>query len=274
MNSFMNEIETIYQKSPSSKTWFCHDEITLPNRACGYGDGLFETMVWEKGGIRFFDQHLRRLTDGMKVLGLDVSMIDSAGLVSLLGSAFPSERKRVRWDVYRDGLGKYTPEGSGVVQTLRISEFSPASLVKEKVDVSNKVQLFPTLWSSFKSLNALPYVLANQERKERGLDEIILLDYRGFIAEAGTSNIFWVKEGIVYTPSLSCSCINGVSRQVILERLDRNSTPYVEGEFELTALEGASHVFVSNCSGISYLRSFRDREFSVEPIRSIQLTVD
>ncbi|WP_169714438.1 aminotransferase class IV [Algoriphagus antarcticus] len=261
----MTEIVTIFQKSPAAKTWFCEDGLKLPNRATSYGDGLFETMVWDQNHVRFFDKHLQRLKSGMEVLGLDASMIASHELISLLESFVSGKRKRIRWTVFRAGLGKYTPESAEVSQTLQITEFSAAPSIKEKVDVSSKVQLFPTLWSSFKTLNALPYVLANVERKERELDEIILLDYRGYISESGSSNIFWIKDGIVFTPSLSCSCINGVSRQLILEHLDRNSLLYKEGEFNISELEDASHVFISNCTGISYLASFGQRKFSTQP---------
>ncbi|WP_192350152.1 aminotransferase class IV [Algoriphagus sp. Y33] len=267
----MNEIETIFQKSPESKTWLCQQNSTLPNRAMNFGDGLFETMVWEKGQIRFFERHIQRLRGGMQILGLDSEAIDEAGLLDLLTINYPTDRKRVRWNIYRAGSGKYTPERNDVFQTLLITEFNGAPIIKQKADASEKVRLFPTLWSSFKSLNALPYVLANQERKERGLDEIILLDNRGFVSEAGASNIFWTKDGMIYTPSLSCSCIDGISRKVILDHLERNSIPYLEGEFKLGELEKASQVFVSNCLGVSYLERFRCGEFSTVPLQFLQL---
>lgn len=270
----MIEIETIFQKSSSSETWFSSDTIKVPSRAISFGDGLFETMVWDKAEIRFFDKHVQRLVGGMQVLGLDSKAIDTSQLLDFLSANYPHQRKRVRWNVYRAGLGKYTPESTEVFQMLQISEYKPAPAVKHEVDVSLKIQLYPTVWSAFKSLNGLPYVLANQERKVRGLDEIILLDYRGYISESGSSNIFWLKEGTVYTPSLSCSCINGVSRQIILEHLDRNSIPYIEGEFELLELEDAMHVFISNCTGISYLENFRGKKFSTVPIKLLQLIFD
>lgn len=236
-----------------------------------FGDGLFETMVWKKSEIRFFDNHIQRLERGMQILGLDSDAIDRLGLLNFLTENYPSQIKRVRWTVYRAGSGKYTPENNSVFQLLQITAFAEAPAVKEKTDVSEKIQLFPTLWSAFKSLNALPYVLANQERMERGLDEIILLDYRGFVSEAGASTVFWVKDGVLYTPSLSCSCINGVSRQVILDHMIQNEISYHEGEFKLAELEKADQVFVSNCSGISYLGSFKERKLSTVPLQFLKL---
>ena len=265
----MIEIETFFTKSSASGDWVFLDSIEIPNRAMNFGDGLFETMVWDVKEIRFFNYHIKRLLGGMQLLNLDVTSLNPEELVQFLGSKFPNERKRVRWNVFRKGAGKYTPEGTDVSQLLQVSDFRPAPAVKQKVDVSSKIQLFPNTWSAYKTLNSLPYVLANQERKERGLDEIILLDGRGNISESGASNIFWIKDGIVFTPSLSCNCINGVSRQVILDYMDLKKVPYRVGEFLLTELEGAEQILVSNCTGISYLGRWRLRKYSTEPIEFI-----
>ncbi|PZX54838.1 aminotransferase class IV [Algoriphagus chordae] len=266
MNSIMTEIETIYQKSSPSETWFCEDTIKLPNRASSYGDGLFETMVWDQDHIRFFDKHLLRLSGGMELLGLDFSMINSNELISLLASKFPKERKRIRWSVFRAGAGKYTPEESDLIQVLQIAEATLVSPIKKHVAVSKNVQLYPSLWSQFKTLNAMPYILANKEKKERGLDELILLDHRGYISEASIANIFWIKSGEYFTPSLSCGCINGISRQVLIDYLDSKNIPIHIGEFKLEELVNSEQVFVTNSSGVSYLENYQDKKFSIVPI--------
>lgn len=265
----MIEIDTIFTNSLSGNDWISLDSSEIPNRAMNFGDGLFETMVWDFKEIRFFEKHLKRLSGGMQLLNLDDSSINADGLIQFLASSFPSQRMRVRWNVYRSGQGKYTPEGNEVKQMLQISEFKPAPKIKKKVDVSLKTQLFPNSWSAFKTLNALPYVLANQERKDRGLDEIILLDHRGYISESGASNIFWVKDEVFFTPALSCSCINGVSRQVILDYLILKNIPFEEGEFLPSELEAADQAFVSNCTGISYLESYNKTHYSTFPLQHL-----
>jgi len=270
----MNEIETIFQKSSSSETWFCEDTIKLPNRAVSYGDGLFETMVWDQNHVRFFDKHLQRLTGGMKVLGMDSSMINSHELLALLERDVSGERKRIRWSVFRAGAGKYTPEESAVNQILQIASATSAPQIKKYVDVSKDVQLFPSSWSRFKTLNSLPYIMANKEKTERGLDEIVLLDHRGYISEASSANIFWVKSGTYFTPSISCGCINGISRQVLIEYLESKNIPILIGEFNLGELYDAEQVFITNSSGVSYLESYKDKIFSTEPILLLKQIFD
>lgn len=266
MNSFMNEIETIFQKSPSSVTWFCEDNIKLPNRGTSFGDGLFETMVWDHDQVRFFEKHLERLTGGMELLGMDVSMINPEQLISFLQEKFPSKLRRIRWTVFRAGSGKYTPEETSVIQILQVTKATLVPVVKKSTDLAEKIHLFSSPWSEFKTLNALPYILANMEKKERGLDEIILLDHRGYISEASIANIFWVKSGTYFTPSLSCGCINGVSRKVLIECLESNNIQIEIGEFYPEELLEAEQVFVTNSSGISYLEEFKGKIFLTQPI--------
>ncbi|MCE7055569.1 aminotransferase class IV [Algoriphagus sp. AGSA1] len=271
MNSFMTENETTYQKLSSSDLWSSQAVVEFPVRAMSFGDGLFETMVFDHGEIRFFDKHIKRLFEGMGVLGLKSEDIKPRELLHFLRESYPDSKLRVRWNVVRAGKGKYTPECNEVMQTLQLSEFKAASAVKESADVSLKIHLFPTPWANLKTLNALPYVLANLERAERGLDEIILMDYRGFVSEAGASNVFWVKDEVIYTPSLSCSCINGISRQAILDQLTKKSVPFHEGEYKISELEVSDQIFVSNCTGISYLSRFRGRGLDIRPLDFLEL---
>lgn len=128
--------------------------------------------------------------------------------------------------------------------------------------VSKKVRLFPTAWSGCKTLNCLPYILANQERLEAEMDEVILLDHRGFLSEAASANLFWRKGQEYFTPSLDCCCLNGVARKMILEELIKLELQIRVGEFLPIALQSADQVWVSNVSGISYLSKIGKKEYS------------
>lgn len=247
--------------------WESQDNIPVPNRGLNFGDGVFETMYWNGDSIRFFDQHMARLEEGMKALNLSFAEIDGEELVGFMKIRFLNEKLRLRWNIFRAGSGKYTPGTAAVIQLLEVGEFKPAPSIKRRFGISQLIRLFPTAWSHCKTLNALPYVLANQERHANGWDEIILLDHRGYLSEAGSSNLFWMKDGHIFTPSLSCSCINGVSRRVILKQIHHEGIAVVEGEFKLGALEEADQVFVSNSSGISYLAEYGMGKYSTDSQR-------
>src|SRR5690606_23726476 len=82
------------------------------NRALLFGDGVFETMVYVRGKIRFAEAHEKRLNLGLSILKINPPDLSIQELESHLQRNFnESEKFRIRWNVYRGGLGKYTPLG-------------------------------------------------------------------------------------------------------------------------------------------------------------------
>jgi branched-subunit amino acid aminotransferase/4-amino-4-deoxychorismate lyase len=262
----MGDSETTFGFLKESNSWVPMDQFPIPNRGINFGDGLFETMVIDQGKIRFVEAHQQRLLEGLKVLGMRQEEVDFDKLVEFLRARFWDQTLRVRWTIFRSGLGRYTPTENSVEQLIYVEPFHPAPLVKSKVGISKAVHLTPTSWSHCKTLNALPYVLAGLERQKMGWDEIILLDHLGRVSEAGASSIFWEKDGQFFTPSLSCGCVAGVSRAVILQKFALLGMPIFEGEYELQALLSAERVWTSNVTGISYLESLESSKFSIETL--------
>lgn len=260
----MNASDTIFIKMSESDTWSSTSQIELPNRAMSFGDGLFETMYWDGEKIRLFDFHLDRLRHGMEILELSVSGLQEHSLLQLLQSLNLHGESRLRWTVFRAGKGKYTPESSDVVQVLQISDFHRAPAIKHRAIISERIRLNPSIFSSSKSLNGIPYVLANLERKRNGADEIILLDNHGNVAEAGAANIFWEKGGEIYTPSLESGCIGGVMRRSFLDFLEERRIDFVQDLFPMDDLLKADRLWVSNVSGISMLGQIGSKAFQTD----------
>jgi len=263
----MSETDTVYIFDSKSGIGRLASEFPIPNRAMNFGDGLFETMVFDGDKIRFFDFHLDRLRLGMDILKIEGFSPAFAMLEDWIRDEFAGQRLRVRWNVFRSGAGKFAPESSESAQTLHLQDLAPVPLVKQQAAFSEQISLYPYPWSSCKTLNALPYVLAAQEKKERGLDELILMDYKGKVAEASMANIFWRRGKKVFTPALECGCIAGVGRRAILEKIPRLVTQGIFGSNELLS---ADQVWVSNVTGISYLEKINSLEFSTEAWEPLQ----
>jgi 4-amino-4-deoxychorismate lyase len=243
------------------------------NRGFLYGDGLFETMIYFNGKLRFSAFHVERLIEGCRVLNLDfttlstIEMIESA-LINKFGSA---NSLRVRWNVYRVGEGKYTPESQGLNETLQIQTFKPSNYIKERAYFLDSITVPKSAWSHCKTLNALTYVMANLEKKKNDMDEVILCNSDGYVAEAGASNIFWVKNETYYTPSLDCSCIAGVGRRVIIEKLKASSKVIIEGKFLPKDILEADYVFTTNVTGVSFIRKIGSKIFQTNPDLKLDL---
>lgn len=232
------------------------------NRASLFGDGVFETMVFSKGKIRFAKEHEERLNLGLGILHIDPSSVTVQYLEEFVKKNFDGQKSlRIRWNVYRGGLGKYTPLENQAEDMIIIEVPGLPVQVKSKAYISKSITIPPSPWSHCKTLNGLPYVMANIERVERKMDEVILLSDKGFVSEAGIANIFWKKGDIYYTPSLSCNCIAGVARRKIIEVLQSEGIAVVEGEFTAKEIMDADQIFTSNVTGITYIAQLENRLF-------------
>ena len=69
-----------------------------------------------------------------------------------------------------------------------------------------------------KSLDYELFAEAFVKPKSQGFDEALLLNRRGHIFEASRANIFWVKDKVLYTPPLSSGCLNGITRQQVINK--------------------------------------------------------
>ncbi|MDP8267009.1 MAG: aminotransferase class IV [Candidatus Aceula meridiana] len=179
------------------------------------GQGVFETMRAYSGKIFSIDEHLQRLFQGLKKIDLQ-SPCSKQEMKSYLQKSLTTNKvknARLRLMVW---------QGKGRMR-ISIAAFSYKPFSKRKYTQGFKV-LFSDIrrdekavTSRIKSVNYLPLLMAQRKAKARGADEAILLNRRGFITEGSKTNIFFIKNNVLYTPSLRCGCLKGITRQIILK---------------------------------------------------------
>lgn len=255
------------------------DSNSLPflpdDRAFRYGDGLFETIIVQNAKPRLWQYHWERLNKGMHLLGMkpDKKFQESALLnqiPSLLAAQGISGNARLRLHVWRKEGGLYSPTDAAVNFLFRAEELGPTPTETIKAAFAESICLYPTPWSAFKTHNALPYILASQERQRRQLDDLILLDARSWVSEATYSNVFWKTKGTWYTPALSCGCLNGVMRRHLIDFLANKEGMVVrEGEYPKSDLLRAEHILLSNARGLRWVSQLDSREFETTPTPEI-----
>lgn len=115
-----------------------------------------------------------------------------------------------------------------------------------------------------KSHHYLNNVLAKREVGSDLNKEGIFLTQEGFLAEGIVSNLFFVKDDCVYTPSLETGILNGITRQFIFTLLQKKNIEVVEGLFTVEQLLEGDEAFVTNSiQEIVPLRSIKNKQFSV-----------
>lgn len=234
------------------------------DRGLSFGDGLFETISIKNKEPRYLQFHLDRLHKGAKTLQLDLPSILSisalketiTNLVSVNGQVNAS-LKLVVWRKKSVDTGYgFSSTECNYMLISRAADFKNHRV--DKVDFAEKIAFHYSPYSAYKTLNALPYVLAANERQQRGLDEMIVLNNEGFICECVASNIFWKAGERFFTPPVSGGCVNGVIRRVVIERLNQKGLSISENSIRPDNLLQADAVFATNSSGIRFFKKIRN----------------
>ncbi|WP_203294528.1 aminotransferase class IV [Luteirhabdus pelagi] len=96
--------------------------------------------------------------------------------------------------------------------------------------------------------NLLNNIIAKIQANVAGKDAGLMLDERGFVAELNGSNLFMVKDGVVYTP-FAHACLPGITRGTVIEMCRKNTIPIVEADISLTQFYNADGVFATGTMG-------------------------
>ena len=237
--------------------------IDISNRAFCYGDGLFETIVTGPDRLNLIDHHIDRIVRACEVLNMTPPPIDGL-LVEEMINQLKKENElegvqRSKLQVWRNGGGLYTPkikQTSFLLST--VNQEKPFYQSIDSLGLCGQSTVQKTGISFAKTISALPYVLAGVEKAQSRFDDLILLNVDGFIAETIASNIFWVMDGEIYTPSLQTGCVEGVMRKHLLEAMRKAGVSCQEVLAESEALLNANYIFTTNASGITWVRSYLD----------------
>ncbi len=242
------------------------------NRAFRYGDGLFESMRIINGELLFFHDHMQRLFAGISALKMSIPDAWDTNyfyhnICELMERNQITDSGRIRLQVWRSGSGRYTPESKHPdvmieVHPLVEKEFTWLSNGLT-IDVASTVKKAYDVISNIKTCSSLVYVLASIEARDKNIDETIIENAYGKIADTCTGNLFIVSKGKIITPSLRDAPVAGVFRSNLLEMLRHEKFAVVEESISAEDVLTADEVFITNATrGIRPVATFRDKTYS------------
>lgn len=240
--------------------------FTLENRAFLYGDQCFETIKIINQKPCFIDLHLLRLKKSTEILQLfiDIATLHETIVQLILKNKVKDGRIKIL--AYRSDGGKYMPkQNTSIVLMMTYSDGNPYTLNKTglQVGICESTKKISSPFGFFKSSQSLPYILASLEKQNRGLDDLFLLNEKGLICEAISSNVFALHNNILFTPPLSDGCIDGIMRSVLFDVA--NQIPYRVEEKTLTVsfLKECDELFVCNSQqGIQWIEGLDEKKYS------------
>lgn len=213
-----------------------------------YGYGVFETIRVSNKQALFLDQHYTRMVQALSVLGLTCPYQETE-LQPIIGKLL--ELNGVSEGFVKVVCSKPAPKKQPH-QEADILILTGTKTYKEEYATGLKVCLADARRNEFsklvgiKSMNYAENILEKEAAVRKGFDEAIFLNTHDHVSEGCVSNVFWVKDGIVHTPSLDCGILEGTARARVIKKCAELRIPVQEGTYNLDEFMRADEVFVTN----------------------------
>ena len=231
--------------------------VSVDDRGFRYGDGAFETLRAYGGTVFEWEAHADRLEATCETLELEhgLSRRDLRRRIEETLAANDLEDAYVRLSITRGVQpGKLTPDPAVDPTVVVYAKPLPrGGLEGEPVwDGPATVETVETrripdeaIPAAAKTHNYLNGILARNELSAAA-DEALLSDLEGTVAEGTTSNVWFVADGTLHTPTTDLSVLPGITRRVVLELAEEIDLSVREGRYDPEALYTAEEVFLTN----------------------------
>ncbi len=223
------------------------------------GDGMWEGMRLYDGHWAFFDDHMDRLFDSCKAVSLDIGM-DRAGVAEALAQTAAANdmhtdvhcRLMVTRGVKVKPFQHPALSQSGPTVVIIMEHSRPVDSLQStgiRLATVPQVRGLPMAQDAkFNSHSKLNCVIACLQAEQAGADEGLMLDPHGFVNTTNACNFFIVRRGEVWT-STGDYCMNGVTRQKVIDLCRADGIPVFEKNFSLYEAYGASEAFLTGTFG-------------------------
>ncbi|MFT5743938.1 MAG: branched-chain amino acid aminotransferase [Paracoccaceae bacterium] len=220
------------------------------------GDGVWEGLRLYDGTWAFLDEHIDRLFEAAKAIDLDIGM-DRAGVISALLDT--QNANEMTTDVHARLM---ITRGVKVLpfQHPSLSRSGPTFVIimehsRPKLPRPIRLATVPhmrglpmTQDPKLNSHSKLNCILACIAAEKAGADEALMLDINGFVNTTNACNFFIVRKGAVWT-STGDYCMNGITRQKVIDLCRANDIPVFERNFSLVDTYGADEAFLTGTFG-------------------------
>jgi 4-amino-4-deoxychorismate lyase len=243
-------------------------QVSALDRGLQYGDGLFETLRWELGRLRWFERHLARLVLGCERLGIPLPepKLLRAEAESL---AQGLSRALVKIIVTRGAATVRGYRPGGDEQPTRIVaayDWPPMQEVEFRVGLSSvRVNSNPQL-AGLKHLNRLEQVLAQRAAAYSGLHEVLMCSADGAVVCGSMSNLFVWQGDELLTPAPGKCAVAGVMRSLLIEAAPRLGLRVRQASLSAAELAAARAIILTNVRlGLQPVHWYEGRRLEVDP---------
>lgn len=230
------------------------ESVSPWDRGNMFGDGVFETLLAVDGRLPTVELHLARLAASSLELGL---VADAAELVEALRrevglalTQYTEAAGSVGFAYVRVAVtaGDYTASEASASRLVMIRSYErpPAVFYDAGIHMVSLVGFGTSPLARHKTLSYMPHMFALRAARLRGADDGLLLDDEETILEGITSNVFWVRNGHLFTPSLTLPILPGVTRARVIELAQQASIGVAEVSETFDVLDSVDELFTTS----------------------------
>ena len=232
-------------------------KIPVKDRGFLYGDGLFETIRSYSGFVFMLDAHLQRLFSSLRILKYNInfnkSYVKSAIQKVLDKNKLNSCDSYIKVIVTR-GIYKGNLNFGGLSHpNLIIIAYElipyPEINYREGIKViSSSIKRMPIGNPIYphKLLNYFENIFARDEAYQNKAQEAMFLTKDHLVLEGATSNIFYIKNNIIYTPPITQNILPGITRAVVVDICRENKIKLRQRKIHYFDIKEADEIFITN----------------------------
>ncbi|MFO7770102.1 MAG: D-amino acid aminotransferase [Roseovarius gahaiensis] len=264
----MTDHQTTHQaaedaRNESIKIWLNGDilpkdeaKVSVYDSGFMLGDGVWEGLRLYNGTWAFIDEHLDRLFEAAKAIDLDIGMTREQVLQAVLDTQSANDmttdahaRLMVTRGVKTRPFQHPSLSQQGPTMTIIMEHSKPKIARPIRLATVPHIRGLPmTQDPKLNSHSKLNCILACIAAEKAGADEGLMLDVNGFVNTTNACNFFIVRKGQVWT-STGDYCMNGITRQKVIDLCRASDIPVFERNFSLVDTYGADEAFLTGTFG-------------------------
>jgi 4-amino-4-deoxychorismate lyase len=215
-----------------------------------YGLGAFETFRTYNGFPYLIDEHMERLHEALKELNIS-AVINTDHVIEAVQTLLQKNKLddayfRLNVSAGNGDVGLQTDPYENPVVILFTKPLPQSMALAKELVMLKTVRNTPEGEQRLKSHHYLNSILGKRELTDPVRQEGVFLTEQGFISEGTVSNLFWYKDGILFTPGLSTGILNGITRKWVLNASEKLNIPFETGNYKINELHDADEVFLTN----------------------------
>ena len=256
-------------------SFYHRDEAKISVYDSGFlmGDGIWEGLRLVNNKWIFIDEHIDRLFEGCKAIDLDIKMtkedivnaLDETKAINNMSNEVHARLMVTRGNKTKPFQQPHLSDSG--INIVIIMEHSKPSIDVKNITMVTVPQVRGMPMSQDPKLNShskLNCILACIQANKLGADEALMLDPLGFVNTTNSCNFFIVKNNQVWT-STGDYCMNGVTRQNIINLCKENDIPIYEKNFSLVDVYSADEAFITGTLGsLTNVISIDNRKIGID----------